>query len=87
MLASLASNFSSPYVAYPILGLGMLIYILPVTGAFITTLILGLPLFREVNKIVGFKKIEKVFQSATTGKVQKDFESKESESKGATDAK
>jgi hypothetical protein len=83
MLASLASNFSSPYITYPLMGLGFLVYILPTVGAFITTLILGLPLFREVNKIVGFKKIEKVFQSATTGKVQKDLD-KENEQ---TDAK
>lgn len=58
----------SSFVSYGVLKiplslLGSLFEVLPIAGYVATAVVLGFPLFRDVNKLVGIKKIEDWFQS------------------------
>lgn len=55
---SIALYFDSNFVSAPIIFIASLIEIFPILGIVTFTLLIGIPLFRDVNKIVGSKKID-----------------------------
>lgn len=78
MFTDISAWFSSEYIALPIIAIGGLISALPVLGAVVTTIIIGIPLFKDVNKIVGSKYIDNWFEKQITewNRISKELEEK-----------